>query len=130
LVTSCFLKTFKLAIPDDDGTVRDKHVVHRLQLASGDLFVLGPESNKLYKHSLVPEPVGTVVQPRLSIIYRHIVTMKTSTFLTSQAKRARQASAKRGEEKKKQIAAKIAPAKGADARGKKKHKEKACTDAE
>lgn len=49
---------------------------HRLRLEDGDMFILGPESNRLFLHALVKHPLGEAYPERISVIYRDIKTFK------------------------------------------------------
>jgi hypothetical protein len=58
---------------------------HRFVLNSGDLFILGPKTNALYRHSIVPVERERLtkrakvvdVKPRISIVFYNVATMIT-----------------------------------------------------
>ena len=61
-------------------TFRLKHVVTKkvvtMDLKSGSLFVLGPETNRMYKHSIVK--TTETCEPRISLTFRNIKTKRAS----------------------------------------------------
>lgn len=61
-------------------TFRLKHIVTKnvitIELKSGSLFVLGPETNRLYKHSIVK--TAGICDPRISLTFRNIQTKRAT----------------------------------------------------
>ena len=60
---------------------RDQVATHVEQLEDGDVFVLGPQTNRTMKHAVLPLVQGAVPQPRISIVVRHIATVMTAEEL-------------------------------------------------
>jgi hypothetical protein len=50
-------------------------------MSMADVFVLGPETNRTMKHAVLPPAQGTVLEPRISIVVRHIATTMTAEQL-------------------------------------------------
>jgi alkylated DNA repair dioxygenase AlkB len=73
---------FGTADPTDD---KKTTTTHRFVLKSGDLFILGPQTNAAYRHAIVPvdqeklikRAKNAEVKPRISVVLRTITTMIT-----------------------------------------------------
>ncbi len=63
---------------------------HRMVLSSGDLFILGPRTNALYRHSIVPS-AKKEIRPHVSIVMRNIATLISRTKARTKAKRTENA---------------------------------------
>jgi alkylated DNA repair dioxygenase AlkB len=70
------------ATPAATSTAKKQAIVQKFVMEPGSLFVLGPETNRLLQHSIVPESDETRIdrekeplQPRISLVARHISTV-------------------------------------------------------
>jgi alkylated DNA repair dioxygenase AlkB len=79
------IREFHFGQPDPANPKMDTITTHRFVLKSGDLFILGPQTNAAYRHAIVPVHLerlikrdkGYEVKPRISIVLRNITTMIT-----------------------------------------------------
>ncbi len=94
-------REFHIGKPNPDD--RKKTIFERaIVLGPGDLFVLGPRTNELHRHAIVPvkdetlirRARGHVVQPRISIVFRDIATQITRTTMRTKAATAARARAR------------------------------------
>ena len=60
---------------------RDEVPTHVEQLEDGDVFVLGPQTNRTMKHAVLPLAQDAALEPRISIVVRHIATTITAEQL-------------------------------------------------
>ena len=60
---------------------RDEVATHVEQLEDGDVFVLGPQTNRSMKHAVLPLAQDAALEPRISIVVRHIATAMTAEEL-------------------------------------------------
>ena len=60
---------------------RGEVATHVEQLEDGDVFVLGPQTNRTMKHAVLPLAQGAALEPRISIVVRHIATAITAEQL-------------------------------------------------
>lgn len=76
------------SVPDTDD---DAPVITTQTLRHGDLFVLGPETNRQMQHCVPPLPPRASSQPpqaRISLVFRHIQTEVTRTAMIAAADRS------------------------------------------
>ena len=66
---------------DDDATTVTAPVITTQTLRHGDLFVLGPETNRQMQHCVPP-------QARISLVFRHIQTEVTRAAMIAAADRS------------------------------------------
>jgi hypothetical protein len=67
-------------------------------LSHGDVFVLGPETNRVMQHGVPPTAAPT--QPRISLVFRHINVEMTRTAMLLKVDNARTQKASRQRAKK------------------------------
>jgi hypothetical protein len=93
----CDAREFHLKRISDGAT---QHLV----LRDGDLFILGPETNRLYQHAVVPVAQERVLVrtapagPRISLAFRDIATMCSRGQILTKTAANRRARAKRAAE--------------------------------
>jgi hypothetical protein len=119
------------------STAKKQAIVQKFVMEPGSLFVLGPETNRLLQHSIVPESDETCtdrekepLQPRISLVARHISTVLSRRELrcridaSVRGKMARAAAKQRKAQEKEQAQEKeIAERHGAKGTGQKRKRQ-------
>jgi alkylated DNA repair dioxygenase AlkB len=112
-------REFHFGTPDPANPKMQTITTHRFVLKSGDLFILGPQTNAAYRHAVVPVDQEVIikraknaeVKPRISIVLRDIHTMITREEARKRAAKTEEARKIRDQEKKhKQLLAVPKPA--------------------
>jgi alkylated DNA repair dioxygenase AlkB len=90
----------------DRGAVDDKHKADEVfVLGPGDLFILGPRTNGLMKHAVVPPekeqvlPRGRKYGPRISLVFRNIKTVISAAQVEKEIGKSRRAKVRRAASK-------------------------------
>jgi alkylated DNA repair dioxygenase AlkB len=86
------LRPVAVSAPDtDDDATTITPVITTQTLRHGDLFVLGPETNRQMQHCVPPLPPRASSQPpqaRISLVFRHIQTEVTGAAMIAAADRS------------------------------------------